>query len=340
MEKASIKTTAQTNVSGKTRAKRFEDGLPEILSPTVDIIFKILFGDERNRDILADFLSAVLGFRVTKGAITLVDPHLARDNIDDKLGILDIKLRLKSGKYVNIEMQVGNLKSIFKRVEYYIDNMVVRQMKGGDDYDKILPVVAIIVFKDTVLPETKRFHCEFGTLEKTEHFELHGLKAVHTLELPKLPAGGGGKLEDWLTFIKSEKREDYMAVVQKSKPMRRALEVLEEASADQRVRDEYVYRVMAIADEKARRAYYRDKAKEDIKMAKEEIKKDKEELKKDKEEIKTAKEELKKDKEEIKAEGKAEERLKNARAMKAEGMPSDAICRITGLSEEEIRQMV
>ncbi|MCL2220518.1 MAG: Rpn family recombination-promoting nuclease/putative transposase, partial [Chitinispirillia bacterium] len=118
MEKASINTKAQTKVRGKTRAKRFEDGLPEILSPTVDIIFKILFGDERNRDILADFLSAVLGFRVTKGAITLVDPHLARDNIDDKLGILDIKLRLKSGKYVNIEMQVGNLKSIFKRVEY------------------------------------------------------------------------------------------------------------------------------------------------------------------------------------------------------------------------------
>ncbi|MCL2268935.1 MAG: Rpn family recombination-promoting nuclease/putative transposase, partial [Chitinispirillia bacterium] len=172
-----------------------------------------------------------------------------------------------------------------------------------------------IVFKDTVLPETKRFHCEFGTLEKTEHFELHGLKAVHTLELPKLPAGGGGKLEDWLKFIKSEKREDYMAVVQKSKPMRRALEVLEEASADQRVRDEYVYRVMAIADEKARRAYYRDKAKEEIKKAKEESKA------------------------EGKAEGVAEERQKNANAMIAEGIPPETIARITGLSVDEIRKL-
>ncbi|MCL2220364.1 MAG: Rpn family recombination-promoting nuclease/putative transposase, partial [Chitinispirillia bacterium] len=251
----------------------------------------------------------------------------------------DIKLRLKSGKYVNIEMQVGNLKSIFKRVEYYIDNMIVRQMKGGDDYDKILPVVAIIVFKDTVLPETKRFHCEFAMLEKTEHFELHGLKAVHTLELPKLPAGGGGKLEDWLTFIKSEKREDYMAVVQKSKPMRRALEVLEEASADQRVRDEYVYRVMAIADEKARRAYYRDKAKEDIKKAKEESK------------AEGKAEGMAEGMAEGVAQGKAEglakgmtegaakERQKNANAMIAEGIPPETIARITGLSVDKIRKL-
>ena len=54
-----------------------------------------------------------------------------------------------------------------------------------------------------------------------------------------------------------------MAVAQKSKPMRRALKVLEEASADQRLRDDYFYRVMAAADEQARADYWIDKAKEE-----------------------------------------------------------------------------
>jgi predicted transposase/invertase (TIGR01784 family) len=141
--------------------------------------------------------------------------------------------------------------------------MLVRQLKEGDMYRRILPAVAIIVSKCTMLEETKRFHCEFGTLEKTEHFELHGLRAIHTLELSKLPKNVSGKLEDWLKFINSDKKEEYMAVAQKSKPMRRALKVLEEASADPRLRDDYFYRVMAAADEQARAEYRIDKAKEE-----------------------------------------------------------------------------
>jgi predicted transposase/invertase (TIGR01784 family) len=239
---------------------RIRTNLPEILSPTVDIIFKILFGDERNKDILADFLSAVLEFKVTPGAITIIDPHLERDNEDDKLGILDVKLKLRSGKYINVEMQVGKLKNIHKRIEYYISTMLVRQLKKSHKYERLLPVVAIIVSKETILRETERFHCEFSTLEKTDHFELHGLRTIHTLELSKLPEGVSGKLEDWLKFINSEKKEEYMAVAQKSKPMKRALEVLEEASADDRIRDLYFYRKLAKMDEQARMDYAVDEA--------------------------------------------------------------------------------
>jgi len=39
------------------------------------------------------------------------------------------------------------------------------------------------------------------------------------------------------------------------------------------------------------------------------------------------------------AQGVAEERMKNAKAMKAEGMPPETIAKITGLSEDEIRQL-
>jgi len=235
-----------------------QDDLPEILSPTVDIIFKIVFGDERNKDILANFLSAVLEFEITPSDITILDPHLARDNIDDKLGILDLKLRLGSGKYVNVEMQVGKLKDIHKRVEYYISNMLVRQLGEGNKFQNLLPVVGVVIIAEgTMLPETERFHCEFGMLEKTEHFELHDLKTIHTLELPKLPEDADGKLEDWLKFIKAKKKEEYMVAAQNNDTIKRALEVLEEVSADQKLRDQYFYRNLARMDEEARLDYAR-----------------------------------------------------------------------------------
>ncbi|MCL1966781.1 MAG: Rpn family recombination-promoting nuclease/putative transposase [Fibromonadales bacterium] len=39
------------------------DNLPELLSPKVDVIFKLLFGDERYKDLTINFISAVLGYK-------------------------------------------------------------------------------------------------------------------------------------------------------------------------------------------------------------------------------------------------------------------------------------
>ena len=300
MTKLAAKNKTDARTPPPTRAN-----LPEILSPTEDIIFKILFGDERNKDILADFLTAVLGFDVKPDDITLLDPHLARDWAGDKLGILDVKLKLASGKFINIEMQVENLKDMRNRIEYYISNMMARQLEESGKYLELLPVVAIIVSKQTMLKETTRFHCEFGTLEKTEHFELHGLRAIHTLELSKLPNDVSGRLEDWLKFINSEKKEEYMALAQKNTLMRKALGVLQRASADPRTRDDYFYSVMAIADQKARAGGWIDEA-EAKGLAKGRL------------------------------EGATSKALEVARKMKAEGIDVRAIARMTDLSPEEI----
>jgi predicted transposase/invertase (TIGR01784 family) len=233
-------------------APKFNDGLPEILLPIVDAIFKKLFGDERNKDILADFLTAVLGFEVKPEDIILIDPHLKRETPDDKLGVLDVKLRLENGKIINIEMQVKNFKAMRHRSEYYISSMQSEQLGVNDDHQKLLPVVSIIIINDILLPETKKFHCKFSMLEEEEHFKLHDLRTIHTLELPKLPADSSGRLEDWLTFIKSKKREEFMLVAEKSKHIARAFKELEVMSDDEATRMIYEYRLKMARDERAK----------------------------------------------------------------------------------------
>jgi hypothetical protein len=52
-----------------------------ILSPKSDFIFKLIFGDEHNVDILQDFLQAVLDLPVTEyKKIVIADPHLKRES--------------------------------------------------------------------------------------------------------------------------------------------------------------------------------------------------------------------------------------------------------------------
>ena len=70
-----------------------------------DYLFKLLLGSEENKVCLQDFLECVLD--MPAGMITdleLLDKELTKDAISDKTGILDVKLRLKDGTTIDIEI--------------------------------------------------------------------------------------------------------------------------------------------------------------------------------------------------------------------------------------------
>ena len=70
-----------------------------------DYLFKLLLGSEENKACLQDFLECVLD--IPTGIITdleLLDKELIKDAISDKTGILDVKLRLKDGTTIDIEI--------------------------------------------------------------------------------------------------------------------------------------------------------------------------------------------------------------------------------------------
>jgi predicted transposase/invertase (TIGR01784 family) len=64
--------------------------LPLDIDPTVDYVFKKLFADPANKDLLIDLLNAVLlPPRIVDVDIT--SPFNAKEFADDKLSIVDIK---------------------------------------------------------------------------------------------------------------------------------------------------------------------------------------------------------------------------------------------------------
>ena len=68
----------------------------EILSPTDDWIFKLLFGDERNKSILIDLLGSFVELPQEEFELTYLDTYLKPESEDDKLGILDVKVKTKT----------------------------------------------------------------------------------------------------------------------------------------------------------------------------------------------------------------------------------------------------
>jgi hypothetical protein len=77
----------------KTKS-RFNDGLPEILSPMYDIVFKQIFAS--SDDLLKPFLKSVIGLSDDElEQAVVIDPHLYPEHADGKLGVMNIKVLLR-----------------------------------------------------------------------------------------------------------------------------------------------------------------------------------------------------------------------------------------------------
>ena len=71
-----------------------------------DYAFKRVFGTEENKDVLQDLLECILDIPPDDIAgLELLDKEFQKELLSEKLGILDIKLRLNNGTFVDIEIQ-------------------------------------------------------------------------------------------------------------------------------------------------------------------------------------------------------------------------------------------
>ena len=96
----------------------------------IDVVFKMLFGDPKNKVILSDFLQAILGLSNDDvSEIDILNPFLRLEDINGKLGILDINLTTKSGKIIDIEMQVRKVASMHQRCCTMFQNCCLVSLK-------------------------------------------------------------------------------------------------------------------------------------------------------------------------------------------------------------------
>ena len=90
----------------------------ELLKVTNDYVFKRIFGQKGNEDITRGFLIAVT--KVEYNNIDLEDtPILERDLIENKMGILDVKVVANKENNIDIEMQVTKSEYIAERILWY-----------------------------------------------------------------------------------------------------------------------------------------------------------------------------------------------------------------------------
>jgi predicted transposase/invertase (TIGR01784 family) len=209
-----------------------------ILSPKSDFVFKLVFGDQRNVDVLAAFLQAVLDIPPEDyDTLTIIDPNVKRETLGDKAGVLDVKLKTKSGKIIDVEVQVDSYLPLRERIVYYVSKMVTEQIGKGQKYDVIKRVISVVITDFVVIDGSPGYHHTFRLYDAKHDRELTDLMEIHTLELPKLPIQqDGSELWSWLKLFDTQKEEDFTMLAEQKPMLRKVVGILQELSHDEQAR--------------------------------------------------------------------------------------------------------
>jgi predicted transposase/invertase (TIGR01784 family) len=209
----------------------------DILPPKSDTIFKLLFGDQRNVDILADFLKAVL--RIPEDEyreITIVDPHLFPDAPGKKPGIVDLRIKTRSGCIIHVELQLLKIPEMRERLLFYDSMLVIQQIDEGENYRVIQKVISILVTDHVLFPGKTSYHHRFTLYDPRDTTEFTDLLEIHVLEMPKLPPSPDVYLWNWLRFLRAETEEELDMVAQTSPAIQKAVAKVLIYSGDERIR--------------------------------------------------------------------------------------------------------
>ena len=275
---------------------------------TNDYAFKRFLGSEENKPILQDLLQCILGLSSDEiTGLELMDKELTKEELSDKSGILDVKLKLANGTVIDIEIQASWNASFVKRTLFYWAKMYTADFKAGESYDNLHKCITINIIADG-FRLNNAVHSEYVLQEKENHTLLTDVVEIHFLDLQAAKRAKEKEDEEskqnqllhWLRFIGAKNKEERAMLATKSPILQMLNEQIDVLSLSPVERKLYESRM---------------KLKSDITTISED---------------------------QFKAglqEGKLEGKLETARVLKQLGDPVQKIMQATGLSQEEVEAL-
>jgi len=214
--------------------------MPPTLDPKNDVVFKLLFSDERNRDLLRSLLNAVLQPPRPIVSVEVINPEIRKDAVDDRGLVLDILAVDDRGTRTDVEMQAYAQEAMPERALYHWARLYRDGLGRGDAFAARLPCRVIFILTHPELLGV-RVHSIFRVLEAHDGDLLSDALEIHTIELTKLrEASGGdpgdGALLDWARFLAADTEEERRDVATHNPDIDQAREALDRLSQDPQAR--------------------------------------------------------------------------------------------------------
>ncbi|GFR06936.1 uncharacterized protein TNCT_698041 [Trichonephila clavata] len=284
--------------------------LSKFLDPKNDLSFKKIFGSEKNKNILIHFLNDILGFsggneiKEIEFLSTIMDPEIA----SDKQSIVDVLCKDSIGHRFVIEMQLARDKGFEKRAQLYAAKAYSRQLDKSGNYIDLQKVFFIAISNCNLLPDEVDYVSTHNIRDvKTNGHYLKDFQFVF-IELPKFTKSRVEQLESivdrWLFFFKYAEEttdEDLRKIAEKAPIIKLAYDELDKFRWNEKDLIAYEERIMDLRKEEGILAQKLDDATE---------------------------------------KGRQEERIEVAKNLLKAGVSIDIIAQTTGLTVNEVKDLI
>ena len=189
-----------------------------------DLIFRLVFGTKGNEKITKDFLEGILDTEIDSVELDQ-NPIVMPDIFNEKVGILDVKVKLKDGTIIDLEMQNSNEHNLIKRAHFYICRVYSKQIDAGVNYANLKKTIGIFILNYDLLNDNKDFKTTYKmTNVKDINDSLDELE-LHFIELPKFEKArpdANNKLNQWLYYLSDLDEEAIAMAVQSNAAIKEA----------------------------------------------------------------------------------------------------------------------
>ena len=181
--------------------------MPKFINPFTDVGFKRIFGQEINKDLLIDFLNALLeGERQVKD-IRFLDKELLPMYENDRRLIYDVYCTDENGEQFIVEMQNKEHVNFRERTIFYLSQAIARQGEKGVDWRFDLKAVYGVFFLNFMLTDLPRkLRTDIVLADRDTHEQFSDKMRYIFLQLPlftKEESECDTDFERWIYVLKN-----------------------------------------------------------------------------------------------------------------------------------------
>ena len=298
---------------------------------TNDYLFRAVF--QTNQKALTGLLCSLLHLRPEDiSDITIRNPIVLGETLDEKTFILDISVLLNQNHIINLEMQIVNEGSWPERSLSYLCRTFDNLTKG-DSYSNVTPVTQICFLDFDLFPEFPEFYATYKMLNiKNNHlYSDKFVLSVINLNQITLATEEDKKnhIDDWAALFRTTEWEEIKMLAQNNEYIKEATNTMYMLSEEDRIRQQCESR-----EEYYRMQRYHKNLEEKVKNLEEQAKASEEKAKASEEKAKASEEKAKASEEKAR---QATEAIAQAEAMmtQAKKVESEAAQKIANAEAKQ-----
>ena len=278
--------------------------MARFINPFTDVGFKRIFGQEINKDLLIDFLNALLEGEKRVKDIRFLDKELLPEYENDRSLIYDIYCTDENGEQFIVEMQNREHVNFRERTLYYLSQAIARQGEKGTGWQFDLKAVYGVFFLNFRLSDLpQKLRTDIVLCDRDTHELFTDKMRYIFLELPlfdKEESECETDFERWIYVLKNMETLQRLPFKARNAVFQKLEQIVDIAALSKEDRMKYDESIKIYRDKLAIMAFERQKGQ---------------------------------------AEGRAEGKLEVARNLKQMGLATEAIAQATGLTAETIEAL-